>query len=124
MRAPAGGASVLRRLATIVLVSLLLGAAPPATVSGSAAAAERVFAEPEAGPGPLLALIAHARHGLEGETAALSNRPLLAGLEAAARRRIPVRLIVSSRPAMAAAHALAEAGVQVKLVVGRPSPAG
>jgi phosphatidylserine/phosphatidylglycerophosphate/cardiolipin synthase-like enzyme len=60
--------------------------------------ADTVYVDPGSGTTPLVALIASARHTIDGEVYLLSSRPVLAALEGAAARGVTVQIALEQHP--------------------------
>src|SRR5919201_4962625 len=92
--------SRLTSLATVcrVAIVLLCGPALPLMHRVGAAPALRVFVEPDAGVGPVVAFIDAARSRLDGEVYLASSKPVLAALERAASRGVHVRVLLEQHP--------------------------
>src|ERR671936_570893 len=90
----------LTSLATVcrVAIILLCGPALPPLHGVGAAPALRVFVEPDAGVGPVVAFIDAARAHLDGEVYLASSKPVLAALERAASRGVRVRILLEQHP--------------------------
>ena len=71
----------------VVLVSFL----PIAPYTYAATPLDTVYVDPTAGATPLAALIASARHTIDGESYLLSSKPVLSALENAAAQGVVVR---------------------------------
>jgi hypothetical protein len=81
-----------------VAIILLCGPALPPLHGVGAAPALRVFVEPDAGVGPVVAFIDAARSRLDGEVYLASSKPVLAALERAAARGVRVRVLLEQHP--------------------------
>src|SRR5919199_1415749 len=80
-----------------VALALLVGLTLPSR-HGLSAAPLRVFVEPDAGAGPVVAFIDAARSRLDGEVYLASSKPVLAALERAASRGVHVRVLLEQHP--------------------------
>src|SRR5437764_1224934 len=81
-----------------VAMVLLFGSALPPVHRMGTAPALRVFVEPDAGVGPVVAFIDAARSSLDGEVYLASSKPVLAALERAASRGVHVRILLEQHP--------------------------